>query len=589
MTTNTPYNPNTANPLTLAWENYKKSWVHWGTRATRREYWWSWFIGVSCCNLFWISSMAVCMLFEPAFTNRNESLILSILFCIPIVLLGIPSLGLVVRRCHDAGFPTMGVISLTILLLIPYLGALFAVLLFFALIQDSDKAENPWGISTKYQLPQKHSPEVATNTTAVYRAKDILNCRGYYSGKAFAWHVGIAAVLSFIITLWSFGPAALFAPLLQRFEILQSIWLKQNIEYILLMFASVTWITIELMAIIAKCFIPFILLAFPAFIKRFRYMGKFPTTFYVWVLWGLLWSFVLQFLENIIDFTSFVVVLECLESLLFDNRDISFDLIYFAQIIFLLLFCILGLFCCLYCFGPENQVPQTTIGNKKTRFSLNCKYIAFTILTLLYYFNVLPIHQWCDSFFRPAAANLPRAVELGDAAKLQNLLADCTPNQLNESITMSPEHELITVTFYFPQRKPETSKYTKGSTSDLELIRMIIQAGGNPHRIVGNQLIHIGPNPDTLYWHALKSKNKELLRVLNEYKGPIDNRTINDVRNTLLHVVAAAGDAEYLKVLLSLTDVNVNAKNAKGQTPLDLATEKGHTDIANLLKAAGAN
>ena len=240
MTTNTPYNPNTASPLTLAWENYKKSWVHWGTRATRREYWWSWFIGVCCCNLLWISSMAVCMMFEPAFNTRNESLILSILFCIPIVLLGIPSLGLIVRRCHDAGFPTMGAISLNILLLIPYLGALFAVLLFFALIQDSDKAENPWGISTKYQLPQKHSPEDTTNTTAVCRAKDILNCRGYYSGKAFAWHVGIAAVLSFVITLWSFGPAALFASLLQRFEILQSICLKQNIEYILLMFASVT-------------------------------------------------------------------------------------------------------------------------------------------------------------------------------------------------------------------------------------------------------------------------------------------------------------------------------------------------------------
>lgn len=55
---------------------------------------------------------------------------------------------------------------------------------------------------------------------------------------------------------------------------------------------------------------------------------------------------------------------------------------------------------------------------------------------------------------------------------------------------------------------------------------------------------------------------------------------------TLLHIAAANGHLECVRVLLACPDVNVSAKDKGGQTPLELAEKYGHDDIAALLREA---
>ena len=57
--------------------------------------------------------------------------------------------------------------------------------------------------------------------------------------------------------------------------------------------------------------------------------------------------------------------------------------------------------------------------------------------------------------------------------------------------------------------------------------------------------------------------------------------------NDGLKSAADMGQAEVLKLLLAHPNIRVNEKDYQGKTPLDYATEKGHTECVNLLRAAG--
>ncbi|KAH3759298.1 serine/threonine-protein kinase STY46 [Pelomyxa schiedti] len=52
---------------------------------------------------------------------------------------------------------------------------------------------------------------------------------------------------------------------------------------------------------------------------------------------------------------------------------------------------------------------------------------------------------------------------------------------------------------------------------------------------------------------------------------------------TALHVACEEGFVEGVKVLLKVNGIDTNCKNGKGETPLDVATRKNHTNICNLL------
>lgn len=55
---------------------------------------------------------------------------------------------------------------------------------------------------------------------------------------------------------------------------------------------------------------------------------------------------------------------------------------------------------------------------------------------------------------------------------------------------------------------------------------------------------------------------------------------------TLLHIAAANGHLECVRVLLACPGVDVSAKDKGGQTTLELAEKYGHNDIAALLREA---
>ena len=57
--------------------------------------------------------------------------------------------------------------------------------------------------------------------------------------------------------------------------------------------------------------------------------------------------------------------------------------------------------------------------------------------------------------------------------------------------------------------------------------------------------------------------------------------------NDGLRAAANMGQAAVLKLLLAHPNIRVNEKDYQGKTPLDHATEKGHTECVNLLRAAG--
>jgi ankyrin repeat protein len=54
-----------------------------------------------------------------------------------------------------------------------------------------------------------------------------------------------------------------------------------------------------------------------------------------------------------------------------------------------------------------------------------------------------------------------------------------------------------------------------------------------------------------------------------------------------MHAAAAGGHKDIVELLLT-KGADINIKDRQGQTPLQIAQEKGHTEIADLLKKRGS-
>ena len=49
------------------------------------------------------------------------------------------------------------------------------------------------------------------------------------------------------------------------------------------------------------------------------------------------------------------------------------------------------------------------------------------------------------------------------------------------------------------------------------------------------------------------------------------------------------GNTDCVRHLLTIPGIDVNAPNTKGESPLNIATQKGYAELADLLRTAGAN
>ena len=58
---------------------------------------------------------------------------------------------------------------------------------------------------------------------------------------------------------------------------------------------------------------------------------------------------------------------------------------------------------------------------------------------------------------------------------------------------------------------------------------------------------------------------------------------------TEFHAAVLDGDADVLERLIRAKPFLVNAKNANGETPLRVATQKGNQEVADLLRKHGAH
>lgn len=128
-------------------------------RARRSEYWWfclfiqivGWIIGGVCFAIYFKSHT-----FED-YINNPLSLILSPAYIGGMVVslaFFLPSLGAMVRRLHDTGRSGKWLLIL-LACIIPLVGSIvvlvFAIVLIVWNVQDSDRGENQYGPSPKYQ------------------------------------------------------------------------------------------------------------------------------------------------------------------------------------------------------------------------------------------------------------------------------------------------------------------------------------------------------------------------------------------------------------------------------------------------------
>jgi ankyrin repeat protein len=108
-----------------------------------------------------------------------------------------------------------------------------------------------------------------------------------------------------------------------------------------------------------------------------------------------------------------------------------------------------------------------------------------------------------------------------------------------------------------------------------ELLRDLLARGAEPNTASQNDL-RVTP-----LHSALSGGHKEMVRDLVEFDADVN--AASGAEWTPLHYVAFSGDIETARFLLEHGAVPAG-KNADGKTPLDVATEQGHSDLAELLR-----
>ncbi|XP_067650360.1 ankyrin repeat domain-containing protein 50-like [Haliotis asinina] len=68
-----------------------------------------------------------------------------------------------------------------------------------------------------------------------------------------------------------------------------------------------------------------------------------------------------------------------------------------------------------------------------------------------------------------------------------------------------------------------------------------------------------------------------------------ETKLVDDRGYNILHLAALSGQVEMVKIILSLTTVDINSRTHTGQTPLMTAAYEGHKDVFEFLLSKGAN
>lgn len=112
-----------------------------------------------------------------------------------------------------------------------------------------------------------------------------------------------------------------------------------------------------------------------------------------------------------------------------------------------------------------------------------------------------------------------------------------------------------------------------------DVVETLIKLGLNPNR----------PNAkgDTPMWTAVEHGNSTVMEILRENGANIKGKH-PFIQDTLLHFACRLGNADAVSWLLT-SGAEVNVRNSRKETPLLVASAKGHGIIVHSLLSAGAN
>ena len=137
-------------------------------------------------------------------------------------------------------------------------------------------------------------------------------------------------------------------------------------------------------------------------------------------------------------------------------------------------------------------------------------------------------------------------------------------------------------------------KSAKIELQDKDGLTALMQAAIWGHEKVVKVLLENGAKLDqqshnnfTALHHATYNNHAIIVRHIIE-RGPDINRQEGDW-GTALHIAAGQGQVAIAKLLLSCADIEINAMNSFGNTPLFLATDRAHPEMVQLLLDCGAN
>jgi len=118
---------------------------------------------------------------------------------------------------------------------------------------------------------------------------------------------------------------------------------------------------------------------------------------------------------------------------------------------------------------------------------------------------------------------------------------------------------------------------------DIEMLKLALASGGNAAAVTS-------PYDGTALIAAAHLGNVAAVKALIAAKAPLDH--INNLGWTALieAIVLGGGGARHTQVVRALiaAGANLNIGDRAGARPLKLARDRGHTEIAKLLEAAGA-
>ncbi|KFM59010.1 Histone-lysine N-methyltransferase EHMT1, partial [Stegodyphus mimosarum] len=133
--------------------------------------------------------------------------------------------------------------------------------------------------------------------------------------------------------------------------------------------------------------------------------------------------------------------------------------------------------------------------------------------------------------------------------------------------------------YKFPNQERETALHAAAAGGHLTIVHLLIQAGAIHDSF--NERIY------TPLMLAVENNHKEVVHYLVKKGALVDFKCENGMSS--LHLAAKSGNLDILKILMTSREVDLNAQDDGGWTPIVWASEHDHYNVVKYLLKRGAN